>query len=132
MNVPEPRNDRGPLDLRRIGLDRGASPFAEGSCLVSFGRTRVLCTASVEAGVPGWKKGTGNGWITAEYAMLPRATHTRAPRERVQLGHFGEADERTIKGPGQRPPSVLGDIELADIELGNIERGASETHSGNL
>jgi ribonuclease PH len=96
VNVPERRSDRGPFDLRPISLDRGASPFAEGSCLVSFGRTRVLCTASVEAGVPGWKKGSGNGWITAEYAMLPRATHTRSPRERAQIGGRTQEIQRLI------------------------------------
>ncbi len=56
---------------------RGAAPNAEGSCLIAFGNTRVLCTASVEDGVPGWKKGRSEGWITAEYAMLPRATPSR-------------------------------------------------------
>ena len=63
--------------LRKVSLERGAAPNAEGSCLIAFGSTRVLCTASVEDGVPGWKRGKGEGWLTAEYAMLPRATHTR-------------------------------------------------------
>lgn len=67
---------------RPISLQRGASRYAEGSCLAAFGETRVLCTVSVEDGVPGWKKGRGEGWLTAEYAMLPRATHTRSQRER--------------------------------------------------
>ena len=96
VNVTVPRSDRGLLELRPIRVERGASPYAEGSCLVSFGRTRVLCTASVEAGVPGWKKGSGNGWITAEYAMLPRATHTRSPRERAQLGGRTHEIQRLI------------------------------------
>ena len=94
--MTEPRRGRGPLDLRAVSLQRGAAPFAEGSCLVSFGNTRVLCTASVEAGVPGWKKGRGEGWITAEYAMLPRATHTRSPRERAQLGGRTQEIQRLI------------------------------------
>ena len=67
---------------RGVSLQRGASRYAEGSCLATFGETRVLCTVSVEDGVPGWKKGRGEGWLTAEYAMLPRATHTRSQRER--------------------------------------------------
>jgi ribonuclease PH len=68
--------------MRVITLERGAAKYAEGSCLASFGETRVLCTVSVEEGVPPWKKGRGEGWLTAEYAMLPRATHTRSQRER--------------------------------------------------
>jgi ribonuclease PH len=64
--------------------------------LVSFGRTRVLCTASAEPGVPGWKKGSGEGWITAEYAMLPRATHTRSSRERGQVGGRTQEIQRLI------------------------------------
>ena len=71
------RVGRSNADLRVVTLERGAVPYAEGSCLVSFGQTRVLCAASVEAGVPGWKRGGGEGWVTAEYAMLPRATKTR-------------------------------------------------------
>jgi len=68
--------------LRPIALERGANPYAEGSCLVRFGGTLVHCTASVEQGVPPFKKGTGTGWVTAEYAMLPRATSERNSRER--------------------------------------------------
>jgi ribonuclease PH len=92
----ELRRGRGVLDLRPITLERGAAPNAEGSCLVSFGNTRVLCAVSVEAGVPGWKKGKGEGWITAEYAMLPRATHTRSPRERAALGGRTHEIQRLI------------------------------------
>jgi ribonuclease PH len=94
--MAEPRRGRGALDLRAITLERGAAPNAEGSCLVSFGNTRVLCAVSVEAGVPGWKKGKGEGWITAEYAMLPRATHTRSPRERASLGGRTHEIQRLI------------------------------------
>jgi ribonuclease PH len=65
-----------------VVLERGANPYAEGSCLVRVGGTLVHCTASVEAGVPPFRKGTGQGWVTAEYAMLPRATTERTPRER--------------------------------------------------
>ena len=76
-----PNETRRPSELRPITLERHAVPYAEGSCLISFGETRVLCAASVELSVPGWKKGKGEGWITAEYAMLPRATRTRTARE---------------------------------------------------
>lgn len=81
--MAEPRlGGRAPADLRVVSLERGVSRYAEGSCLAAFGETKVLCTVSVEDGVPPWKKGRGEGWLTAEYAMLPRATHTRSVRER--------------------------------------------------
>ena len=71
-------------DLRKITIERGWSEHAEGSALISFGSTRVLCTASFTSGVPRWKVGKGEGWVTAEYSMLPRATHTRSDREAVK------------------------------------------------
>src|SRR5213082_2630182 len=77
-------------------MEREVAPYAEGSCLVSFGSTRVLCTASVEEGVPGWRRGRGEGWLTAEYAMLPRATRTRTARERSQLGGRTQEIQRLI------------------------------------
>jgi ribonuclease PH len=70
--------------LRPISIDRDWSKHAEGSVLISFGDTRVLCTASVTEGVPRWRKGSGEGWVTAEYAMLPRSTNTRGDRESVR------------------------------------------------
>jgi ribonuclease PH len=70
--------------LRPVSLTRGWLDHAEGSCLVEFGRTRVLVAASATEGVPRWRKGSGLGWVTAEYAMLPRATHTRSDRESVK------------------------------------------------
>jgi ribonuclease PH len=80
-----PRHDgRAPDQLRPVVLTRGWLDHAEGSCLVEFGRTRVLVAASAEQGVPRWRKGSGLGWVTAEYAMLPRATHTRSGRESVK------------------------------------------------
>ncbi len=91
-----PRVARAPDALRPVSLARRASAYAEGSCLATFGNTRVLCTASVEDGVPAWRKGSGQGWITAEYAMLPRATHTRTPRERAQLGGRTQEIQRLI------------------------------------
>jgi ribonuclease PH len=82
--------------MRAVSLERGASAYAEGSCLAAFGNTRVLCAVSVEDGVPAWKKGRGEGWITAEYAMLPRATHTRTPRERDRLQGRTQEIQRLI------------------------------------
>jgi ribonuclease PH len=77
-----PRNDARRLDeMRSVTMERGFARFAEGSCLISVGETRVLCTASVEDKVPPFLKGQGQGWVTAEYAMLPRSTHTRTPRD---------------------------------------------------
>lgn len=96
LNVPTPRVGRANGDLRDVSIERGAVPYAEGSCLISFGRTRVLCAASVETGVPGWKKGSGEGWVTAEYAMLPRATRTRVSRERSQIGGRTQEIQRLI------------------------------------
>ncbi|WP_306189428.1 ribonuclease PH [Streptomyces sp. MK5] len=74
--------------LRPVTIERGWSKHAEGSVLVSFGATKVLCTASFTEGVPRWRKGSGEGWVTAEYAMLPRATNTRGDRESVK-GRIG-------------------------------------------
>ena len=75
---------RQPDHLRPVTLTRAWSTHPEGSVLVEFGATRVLCTASVTEGVPRWRKGSGLGWVTAEYAMLPRATNTRSDRESVK------------------------------------------------
>ncbi len=75
---------RTPDQLRNVAMTRRWLDHAEGSCLVEFGRTRVLVAASVTEGVPRWRKGSGLGWVTAEYAMLPRATHTRNDRESVR------------------------------------------------
>ncbi len=79
---------RTPDQLRPIRISRGWLEHAEGSVLVEFGKTRVLCAASVTEGVPRWRKGSGQGWVTAEYAMLPRATNTRGDRESVK-GRIG-------------------------------------------
>ena len=87
---------RASEQLRPVALERGANPYAEGSCLVRFGGTLVHCTASVEAGAPGFKKGTGEGWVTAEYAMLPRATSERTPRERNGPGGRSHEIQRLI------------------------------------
>jgi ribonuclease PH len=78
--------ERGPGELRPVTFEIDVNRYAEGSCLVSFGYTRVLCTASMEKGVPPFLKGKGEGWVSAEYNMLPRATHTRSKRERDKVG----------------------------------------------
>jgi ribonuclease PH len=92
-----PRLDgRSPQQLRPIVLERRANPYAEGSCLIRMGGTLVHCTASVEAGVPPFKKGTGEGWVTAEYAMLPRATVERTRRERDGAGGRTQEIQRLI------------------------------------
>jgi ribonuclease PH len=96
MDKEPQRNGRQHDELRPITLERDVAPYAEGSCLVSFGTTRVLCTASVEDGVPNWRRGRGEGWLTAEYAMLPRATRTRTARERSQLGGRTQEIQRLI------------------------------------
>ncbi|RFA20341.1 ribonuclease PH [Subtercola boreus] len=75
---------RSVADLREVTIERGWSAQAEGSALISFGKTRVLCTASFTNGVPRWMSGKGKGWVTAEYAMLPRATNSRMDREAVK------------------------------------------------
>jgi ribonuclease PH len=80
-----PRPDgRAPDQLRQITITRDWQKYAEGSALIEFGDTKVLCSASVQQGVPRWRKGSGLGWVTAEYAMLPRATLTRNDRESVR------------------------------------------------
>lgn len=92
-----PRADgRAPNQLRPVVLERNANPYAEGSCLVRFGGTLVHCTASVETGVPPFKKGSGEGWVTAEYAMLPRATAERTNRERTGPGGRSQEIQRLI------------------------------------
>ena len=87
-STPTPAGDRidgrTPDQLREVRITRGWLDHAEGSALIEFGRTRVLCAASFTAGVPRWKQGSGSGWVTAEYAMLPRATNSRSPRESVK------------------------------------------------
>lgn len=85
--MPRP-DERSPQELRPVTFERGWLDHAEGSVLVEFGRTRVLCAASVQEGVPRWRRGSGQGWVTAEYAMLPRSTTTRGDRESVK-GRLG-------------------------------------------
>jgi ribonuclease PH len=86
-------SDRTPEQIRTVTLETGVNRYAEGSCLVSFGHTKVLCTASIEDKVPGWMRNTGQGWVTAEYGMLPRATHTRGRREAAAGKQSGRTQE---------------------------------------
>jgi ribonuclease PH len=116
--------DRQRHEMRPVAMERGVAPYAEGSCLISFGETKVLCTATVEEGVPGWRKGSKLGWLTAEYAMLPRATRTRTSRERGQVGGRTQEIQRLIGRSvramlsgfdfGERTIKVDCDVLLAD------------------
>ncbi|MBC7831612.1 MAG: ribonuclease PH [Hyphomicrobium sp.] len=117
---------RNPDELRRVSIERAVSKHAEGSCLIKFGDTHVLCTASLEERVPPWLKGQGRGWVTAEYGMLPRATNDRMRRE-VTVGHasgrtqeiqrlIGRALRAIVDLPklGERQISVDCDVIQAD------------------
>lgn len=84
---------RAPDQLREISLETGVTRYAEGSCLAKFGHTHVLCTASWTDKVPGWMRGSGSGWVTGEYGMLPRATHTRGRREAAAGKQSGRTQE---------------------------------------
>lgn len=102
--------------LRPISFTPGFSRHAEGSCLAKFGETHVLCTASVETRVPGWLKGTGLGWVTAEYGMLPRATNTRTDREAASGKQSGRTQEiqRLI---GRALRAVIDRKALGEIQI---------------
>jgi ribonuclease PH len=118
------RVDRRHDELRQVTIDVDVSPYAEGSCLISTGNTRVLCTASVAEGVPAWREASGAGWVTGEYAMLPRATHTRTRRERDGAKGRTQEIQRLIgrslrsvtdlRGMGQRTVTVDCDVLQAD------------------
>ncbi len=104
---PDLRADgRTPDELRSITITRGWSKQAEGSALIEFGNTRVLCTASFTTGVPRWLKGRGTGWVTAEYAMLPRATNTRSDRESVK-GKIGGRTHEISRLIGRSLRSII-------------------------
>jgi ribonuclease PH len=117
---------RSPDELRTIQFTRGFTAHAEGSVLVEFGDTRVLCTASVDNGVPAFLRNSGQGWVTAEYGMLPRATHTRSPREAARGRQTGRTQEIQrligrslracidLKALGERTITVDCDVLQAD------------------
>jgi ribonuclease PH len=157
-NLPLIRSsNRGAADLRPTRFERHFTRYAEGSVLVSFGETRVLCNASIETTVPPFLRGTGRGWVTAEYAMLPRATHTRSPREssRGKVGgrtheiqrligrslravvDLEALGERTIQidcdvlqaDGGTRTAAITGAwVALADAVQGLLEKGLLKTN----
>lgn len=114
MSDRDPRIGRANNALRPMRLERGASAYAEGSCLIAAGSTRVLCTASVEEGVPAWRRGRGEGWLTAEYAMLPRATLTRTQRERSQVGGRTQEIQRLI---GRSLRAMLDDFRFGEFTV---------------
>ncbi len=95
-------------------LERGANPYAEGSCLIRMGGTLVHCTASVETGVPPFKKGSGTGWVTAEYAMLPRATTERTSRERHGAGGRTQEIQRLI---GRSLRAAMGTMAFGEYTI---------------
>ena len=119
-------SERTPEQLRPVTLETGVNRYAEGSCLVSFGHTKVLVTASVEESLPPWLRGKGQGWVTAEYGMLPRATHTRGRREAAAGKQSGRTQEiqrligrslRAVvdmKALGERQVLIDGDVIQAD------------------
>lgn len=107
MTNTVPRADgRAHDQLRPISITRGWSKQAEGSALIEFGNTRVLCTASLTSGVPRWLRGEGRGWVTAEYAMLPRATNTRSDRESVK-GRIGGRTHEISRLIGRSLRSII-------------------------
>ena len=119
-------SSRAPHQLRAVSLETGVNRYAEGSCLVSFGHTKVLVTASLDEGVPPFLRGRGQGWVTAEYGMLPRATHTRGRREAAQGKQSGRTQEIQrligrsmravvdLKALGERQISIDCDVIQAD------------------
>ena len=119
-------SNRAPGALRPVTLERKVARYAEGSCLVKFGGTHVLCTASLEDKPPPWLRGQGRGWITAEYAMLPRATHTRSRRESTSGKPSGRTQEiqrligrslravTNLQGMGERQITLDCDVLQAD------------------
>ena len=119
-------SERAPDVLRTVSLETGVNRYAEGSCLVSFGHTKVLVTASLEERVPPFLRGRGQGWVTAEYGMLPRATHTRGDREAAKGKQSGRSQEiqrligrslravTDMKALGERQISVDCDVIQAD------------------
>ena len=119
-------SNREPDALRAVTIETGVNRYAEGSCLIAFGHTRVLVTASVDESVPPFLRGRGQGWVTAEYGMLPRATHTRGRREAAEGKQSGRSQEiqrligrslravTDMKALGERQISIDCDVIQAD------------------
>jgi len=124
--MPEQRtpNGRGNLTIRPITIETGVNRYAEGSAIIRAGNTHVLCTASFDESVPPWLAGKGRGWVTAEYSMLPRSTHTRSKRDREKVSGRTQEIQRLIaralrsmvelKGLGERQIIVDCDVLQAD------------------
>jgi ribonuclease PH len=107
---------RNPDELRRVSIERAVSKHAEGSCLIKFGDTHVLCTASLEERVPPWLKGQGRGWVTAEYGMLPRATNDRMRRE-VTVGHASGRTQEIQRLIGRALRAVVDLTKLGERQI---------------
>jgi ribonuclease PH len=107
---------RQPDELRRVSIERAVSKHAEGSCLIKFGDTQVLCTASLEERVPPWLKGQGRGWVTAEYGMLPRATAERTRRE-VTVGHASGRTQEIQRLIGRALRAVVDLSKLGERQI---------------
>jgi ribonuclease PH len=103
-------------ELRRVSIDRAVSKHAEGSCLIKFGDTHVLCTASLEERVPPWLKGQGRGWVTAEYGMLPRATSERTRRE-VTVGHASGRTQEIQRLIGRSLRAIVDLTQLGERQI---------------
>lgn len=119
-------DNRHPHHMREVTITPSVVPHAEGSCLIEFGKTRVICTASVEEKIPHWRRGSQSGWVTAEYGMLPRSTHDRTPREAASGKQSGRTQEiqrligRSLRSVidmkllGERSITLDCDVLLAD------------------
>jgi ribonuclease PH len=107
---------RQPDELRRVSIERAVSKHAEGSCLIKFGDTQVLCTASLEERVPPWLKGQGRGWVTAEYGMLPRATSERTRRE-VTVGHASGRTQEIQRLIGRALRAIVDMSQLGERQI---------------
>jgi ribonuclease PH len=103
-------------ELRRVSIERAVSKHAEGSCLIKFGDTHVLCTASLEERVPPWLKGQGRGWVTAEYGMLPRATSERTRRE-VTVGHASGRTQEIQRLIGRALRAIVDLTQLGERQI---------------
>ena len=119
MNPPAARLGGRPVDaLRPVSFQMGFSKHAEGSCLVRFGDTHVLCTATVDEQLPAWLKGSGKGWVTAEYGMLPRSTNTRTDREAARGKQSGRTQEiQRLIGRSLRAVTDLGKLGERQIKI---------------
>jgi ribonuclease PH len=118
MSSAKRPSGRRPDEMRRVNIVRGFTRHAEGSVLVEFGDTRVLCTASVEERVPGFLKGKGRGWLTAEYGMLPRSTHTRSDREAARGKQSGRTQEiQRLIGRALRAVVDLGALGERTVQI---------------